>query len=95
LTDLPKGDAAIIYVYKRADTEHFSDMLTREGFEAKPYHSGLVEEIRRETLRDFMSGRLNFIVTTNAFGMGVDRSNVRVVVHYGAPKNLDTYYIVS
>lgn len=94
LMDMSKNEAAIIYVFKRAETENYSQILTREGFDCKPYHSGLIEEIRRETLRDFMSGRLNFLVSTNAFGMGVDRPNVRVVIHYGVPKNPGTYYMV-
>lgn len=95
ILDLPSGSGVIIYCFKRADTGNYAEILTREGFVAKPYHAGLVEETRRVTLKDFMSGRLNFIVTTNAFGMGVDRSNVRVVIHYGMPKNPETYYVVS
>ncbi|CAG9807172.1 unnamed protein product [Chironomus riparius] len=95
ILDLPMGSGVIVYCFKRADTQNYSDILTREGFPSKPYHAGLVEEIRRETLRDFMNGRLNYIVTTNAFGMGVDRPNVRVVIHYGIPKNPETYYVES
>ncbi|XP_070507007.1 ATP-dependent DNA helicase RecQ-like [Chironomus tepperi] len=95
ILDLPSDSGVIIYCFKRADTENYSEILTREGFTSRPYHAGLVEEIRSETLRDFMSGRLNFIVATNAFGMGVDRSNVRVVIHYGIPKNPETYYVES
>jgi len=95
LLDLPTGSGVIIYCFRKLETSNYSEILTREGFVSKPYHSGLVEEIRKETLKDFMSGRLNFLVTTNAFGMGVDRSDVRVVIHYGLPKSPETYYMVS
>lgn len=91
LTDISRG-SAIIYVLRRVETEQFSSALSREGFDCQPYHAGLSGHRRHQVLKDFTEGKLRFIVATIAFGMGIDRSDVRAVIHYGCPKNIESYY---
>jgi RecQ family ATP-dependent DNA helicase len=91
LNDVTAG-AAIIYVLRRNETEQYAEALEREGFACKPYHAGLNDETRHQALKDFSEGKLCFIIATIAFGMGIDRADVRTVIHYGSPKNLESYY---
>lgn len=91
LDDVTAG-AAIIYVLRRNETEQYAEALEREGFACKPYHAGLDDKTRHHALKDFSEGKLRFIVATIAFGMGIDRADVRTVIHYGSPKNLESYY---
>ena len=67
-------------------------MLCDNGFSAARYHAGLDEYERRKNQEDFVFDRKNIMVATNAFGMGIDKSNVTYVIHYNMPKNIESYY---
>lgn len=82
----------IIYCLTRKLVEEVCDRLNQEGFSATRYHAGLSDEERRKNQEDFIFDRSRIMVATNAFGMGIDKSNVRFVIHYNMPKNLESYY---
>ncbi len=82
----------IIYCVTQKDTEKVAEALTTEGIEAKPYHSGLGIKERSTTQEGFMKGEFNCIVATIAFGMGINKADVRTVIHYGCPQNIESYY---
>ncbi len=87
------GDgSAIVYRFSRQNTETLAADLSARGLRALPYHAGLEDEVRRETQERFISGDAPIIVATIAFGMGVDKPNVRLVVHYDLPKTIEGYY---
>lgn len=83
--------AAIIYCISRKDTETLSSQLQSRGIEAKAYHAGLPAEERTQRSADFRAERLNVVCATVAFGMGIDRSDVRLVVHAAMPKSIEHY----
>jgi len=83
---------AIVYASTRNTVQRLARQLTRWGVHALPYHAGLDDEHRREVQDEFMSGTVDTIVATNAFGMGIDKPNVRLVVHYAMPGTLEAYY---
>ena len=85
-------DSGIIYCGTRKDVEEICDSLVRAGFDATRYHAGLTDKERTENQNDFLFDRRKIMVATNAFGMGIDKSNVSFVVHYSMPKNLESYY---
>ncbi len=86
-----RGQAAIVYCITRKETEQLADRLTRRKFSAAAYHAGMDAEQRRETQDRFSGEKLDVIVATVAFGMGVDRSDVRCVIHAGMPKSIEHY----
>ena len=86
-----RGQAAIVYCITRKETEQLAEQLVRRKFSAAAYHAGLEREQRRETQDRFASEKLDVIVATVAFGMGVDRSDVRCVIHAGMPKSIEHY----
>ena len=67
-------------------------MLITKGYKASKYHAGLKDEERRINRDDFINDRINIMVATNAFGMGIDKPNIRYVIHYNMPKNIESYY---
>lgn len=86
------GKSGIIYCSSRAATEKLAEQLEDVGFEAKAYHAGMTNELRSETQDDFIQGKVNIICATLAFGMGIDKSDVRFVIHHNMPGNLESYY---
>ena len=84
--------SAIIYRSSRKATEKLAGELAADGFNALPYHAGLDAEMRRETQEKFIRGDVPIVVATIAFGMGIDKSDIRLVVHYDLPKSIESYY---
>jgi ATP-dependent DNA helicase RecQ len=84
--------SAIVYAATRGHAENAAMHLVENGHRAAPYHAGLDPEVRRKTQERFQAGSLDVIVATNAFGMGIDKSDVRLVAHVGLPRSLDAYY---
>lgn len=84
--------AGIIYASTRKEVERVAQLLQHKGFKAGMYHAGLSEAVRNQNQEDFLYDRLQVMVATNAFGMGIDKSNVRFVIHYQVPGNLEAYY---
>ena len=87
-----KGQPGIIYCSTRKNVEEVCDMLNSSGISATRYHAGLPSEERVKNQDDFVYDRKQIMVATNAFGMGIDKSDVRFVIHYNMPKNLESYY---
>jgi ATP-dependent DNA helicase RecQ len=86
-----RGDAVIVYCLSRKDTESLAEFLRKEGFGAAAYHAGMAADRRARVQEDFAEERLDVVVATVAFGMGIDRSNVRAVVHMTMPKSVEHY----
>lgn len=104
---LPKGDAfeqtvdflkehknqsGIIYCFSRKQVDSLNDDLSHQGFSTKPYHAGLSDEERNRNQDLFIKDEVQIIIATIAFGMGINKSNVRFVLHYDLPKNIESYY---
>ena len=85
-------DAGIVYCLSRKTVEEVCDRLCADGFAATRYHAGLSDAERMNNQDDFIYDRKTIMVATNAFGMGIDKSNVRFVVHFNMPKNMESYY---
>jgi len=83
---------AIIYVSTRKNAEELSDYLINKGFSADYYHAGLPSVKRRILQDDFIADRLEVIVATNAFGMGIDKKDIRTIIHYNVPGSIENYY---
>jgi ATP-dependent DNA helicase RecQ len=93
INTLRKSDGlAIVYASTRKSVDRLSNMLEAQGIAAAAYHAGLDDQRRRDVQQSFMAERLRVIVATNAFGMGIDKSNVRLVVHHSMPGTLEAYY---
>lgn len=88
---IPADGAAIVYCIKRKDTETFAEYLTSKKIPAKAYHAGLSPSARKSVQDAFVNERLNVVVATVAFGMGIDRSDVRIVIHANMPKTVEAY----
>ena len=91
LLDHP-DDAGIVYCMSRKATEETAGALAERGFRAEAYHAGLTSERRNDVQRRFINGDLQCVCATVAFGMGIDKSNIRWVVHCNLPSNLESYY---
>ena len=83
---------AIVYVQTRDRTDGVATVLRRWGFRAAPYHAGLPASARSALLTRFVSGRIDVMIATNAFGMGIDKSDVRLVIHLGVPSRPEAYF---
>ncbi|MCX6092183.1 MAG: DNA helicase RecQ, partial [Candidatus Bipolaricaulota bacterium] len=89
--DRHKGESAIVYCIRRADVDSLAEKLSGAGYRAAPYHAGLPDDARKCAQDAFIREEIDVIVATVAFGMGIDKSNVRAVVHAGMPKSLEHY----
>ena len=87
-----KGKSGIIYCLSRKKVEEIANFLQVNGFNARPYHAGFDPEVRIKNQDDFLNEEVDIIVATIAFGMGIDKPDVRFVVHYDVPKSLEGYY---
>lgn len=87
-----QGEAGIIYVATRKEVDALYHLLQKKHFTVGRYHAGLSDEERTQAQDDFLYDNVQVIVATNAFGMGIDKSNVRFVIHYNMPKNIEAYY---
>ncbi len=87
-----EGQSGVIYCLTRKTVEEVCEKLIQEGYSATRYHAGLSPEERKENQEAFIYDTKPIMVATNAFGMGIDKSNVRYVIHYNMPKNMEGYY---
>jgi ATP-dependent DNA helicase RecQ len=89
--DRHKGEAGIIYCLRRRDVDELTDFLRKNAYQAMPYHAGMEPENRHASQTAFAEEKCNLIVATIAFGMGIDRSNIRFILHASMPKSIEHY----
>jgi ATP-dependent DNA helicase RecQ len=86
------GKSGIVYTLSRKQTENIASYLKKGGVKAEAFHAGMGSDERRKIYRDFVSEKIEIVVATVAFGMGIDKSNIRFVVHMTAPRSVESYY---
>ena len=89
---LPENRPAVVYCGTRKSTEEIAQLLTAEGLQTTAYHAGMPADSRTRAQDAFMKGQADIVVATNAFGMGVDKADVRSVWHWALPSSLEAYY---
>lgn len=87
-----KKDSGIIYCSTRKTVDNLFEEISELGYKVSKYHGGMTEKQRAQNQDDFVFDRTNIMIATNAFGMGIDKSNIRYVLHYNMPKDLESYY---
>lgn len=87
-----KGKSGIVYASTRKTVESICEKLNKKGYLATRYHAGLSENEKSKNQEDFIRDRVPIMISTNAFGMGIDKSNISFVIHYNMPKNMESYY---
>lgn len=87
-----KNESGIVYTFTRKEAENLAAFFSSKNIPAKPYHAGLTTQEKNETYRAFVSDELRVVVATVAFGMGIDKSNIRFVAHSSLPKTIENYY---
>ena len=87
-----KGECGIVYCFSRKSAESVAEKLSADGIAARPYHAGLSDKLRAENQEAFLRDEVRVICATIAFGMGINKPNVRFVIHYELPKNIEGYY---
>jgi ATP-dependent DNA helicase RecQ len=87
-----EGKSGIVYVLNRKSAEKIAEILCVNGVKAAPYHAGIEGKLRSKTQDDFLNGEINVIVATVAFGMGIDKPDIRFVIHYNIAKSIENYY---
>ncbi|MCF8001484.1 MAG: DNA helicase RecQ [Halanaerobiales bacterium] len=87
-----KKETGIIYAATRKEVNRINGILKDNGYKSDRYHAGLSDKKRHQTQEAFLYDDINIVVATNAFGMGIDKSNVHFIIHYNMPKNLESYY---
>lgn len=87
-----KEESGIIYCATRKAVENLASKLEKSGFNTTPYHGGMSSETRTKAQEDFIYGKTKIIVATNAFGMGIDKPDVRFIIHFNMPQNMESYY---
>jgi len=92
LDSQPEGASGIIYCSTRKTVESLADKLSGRGYSVAAYHGGMSSDTRTRVQEDFMRDHIQIIVATNAFGMGIDKPDIRYVLHYNMPKNMESYY---
>lgn len=86
------NDSGIIYAATRKEVDSLEEYLRKKGIETLTYHAGLKDEVRLKNQEDFINDKVNVMIATNAFGMGIDKPNIRYVIHHNMPKNIESYY---
>lgn len=92
LVSLYKDESIIVYCFSRKDTETIAEKLNKQGYKAGTYHAGLSADARRDNQEKFIRDEIQIMVATIAFGMGIDKPDVRLVIHHSLPKSIEGYY---
>jgi len=87
-----KHEAGIVYAFSRKQTETTAEYLKKQGYRAEAYHAGLPTDVKNRVFKEFVADEIDIVVATIAFGMGIDKSNIRFVVHMNLPKTLENFY---
>jgi ATP-dependent DNA helicase RecQ len=90
--DNHKNEAGIVYAFSRKQTETTAEYLKKQGYKAEAYHAGRPTNVKNKVFKEFVADEIDIVVATIAFGMGIDKSNIRFVVHMNLPKTLENYY---